>query len=219
MPTLVNLDASGAILPLAPGIPVRVGNGANPVTYSWSTLWNMSNSALQELNIYKVDDPEIIVTNNHIVSGIVYDKNEDGVIIATPLYQTHVLPETTVNLYSYTTQKHAAVLDAGIHVTVSSNTILCDGTPQTQASLGLLYLFGQQNPTGTKLWVDNNDVSTLITGQDCITVANTVDNWVNNTYITKSQIVANIVSNNITTTSEIDSVVWPTTEIGINKGV
>lgn len=118
---------------------------------------------------------------------------------------------SVVNLPQYLSMVQNRVLSTGITVPVSSNTnILSDGTSSTLASLALLSLYGQLNPTGTKTWVDNNGVVTIITGAECVTLATNVGNWVSNTYATVGVVLGEIAANTITTTVEIDSILWPT---------
>lgn len=212
MTTLVSLDASGAIIPLAPGNPVTTGAGANTVSYAWSTLWAMADADLLPLNIYRVADPVQQPANNQVVCGITYERFANT-IVATSMYQT-VAPSPSVSLNVYTDLVHYNVLYKGITVNVAEanstpKEILCDGTSSTQASLSLLALFGQNYPTQSKTWIDNNGVATSILGSECITLATEVGNWISNTYITYGTVLNGISNNSITTTAEIDAVVWP----------
>ena len=69
--TLVSVDLSGACLPLAPGVPITVGSGANTTTYQWSTLYSMSNTQLQALNIYPVNNSITIPTGLSALSKLI----------------------------------------------------------------------------------------------------------------------------------------------------
>lgn len=94
MPTLVSLDTSGAIIPLAPGSPVTIGVGANTTTIPWTTLWNMANTSLNALNIYMVADPSQTPANNQMVCGVVYE-HVANTIVATALLQNKPVVNTT----------------------------------------------------------------------------------------------------------------------------
>ena len=124
----------------------------------------------------------------------------------------------TVNdLRAYAAKAQAKVLAAGetFNVAASGATainILCDGEQSTRADLALLALYGQANPTGSKTWIDNNGVATVLSGSELVTLATLAGNWITDTYASLTQIIAQITATTptITTTAQIDGYQWPT---------
>lgn len=82
--------------------------------------------------------------------------------------------------------------------------VLVDGTNDTRADLGLLALFGQQNPTGTKTWLDNAGVTTQLTGAQLVTLTTLVGTWVSDCYPVLASVLAGVAAGSITTTAAID---------------
>ncbi|MDR3503119.1 MAG: hypothetical protein P4L79_11135, partial [Legionella sp.] len=164
---------------------------------------------------FQVADPVQTPANNQVSCGVVYE-HTGNTVIATTLYQTITPPiQTPISLYDYAAIAHNNVLMKGITVNVAASgqppvNILCDGSSSTRADLGLLALFGQVNPTGTKTWVDNNNISTIITGLQCISLATQIGEWIDNTYVILGQILASISATYTGTTEQIDKIVWPT---------
>ena len=122
---------------------------------------------------------------------------------------------TAADLVSYSQMKQQALLKAGITVNVAASgsptvNILCDGTNATRADLALLALFGQQNPTGTKQWLDNNDVVTTLTGTELVNLATLVGAWISDTYPTLVSVINQINASppTITTIAQIDAASW-----------
>lgn len=117
-------------------------------------------------------------------------------------------------LQGYLSRVHDSVLMRGITVNVgqpneAAVNVLCDGTSPTRADLGLLALFGQQDPTATKTWVDNNGASTMLSGAQFVTLAKLVGTWIDNTYTTLGSTMAAITAGTITSMAQIDAVQWP----------
>lgn len=118
------------------------------------------------------------------------------------------------DLAFYSKQKQFGLLEAGIVVDVTADgqarkTVLVDGTNPTRADLAMLALFGKDYPTESKIWVDNNGVSTLLTGEELIALATAAGNWVSNTYAFVGSLLGEIASGSITTTEQIDAAAWP----------
>lgn len=90
MSTLVSLNLSGAIQQLAVGQPIEVGVGNTATTYLWSQLAAMSNTQLQELNIYVAPDPANPPAGK-MVCGVVYELINNG-IVTTPILCDVPLP-------------------------------------------------------------------------------------------------------------------------------
>lgn len=121
-------------------------------------------------------------------------------------------PAFPVDLIGYAKAKQAALLAAGGTVNVAAAgaapiNVLCDGTSATRADLALLALFGQQSPTGTKLWLDNNGIATTLTGTQLVALATSIGTWVDNTYATLGTVLAGIAATpaTITTTAQVDA--------------
>jgi hypothetical protein len=215
MTTLVSVDLSGAIqlLPIGQSIEVK------GTTYLWSQLYNMTPANLQALNIYIAPDPAP-APNGKIICGVVYELY-NGSIITTPILQdpptSGVTPAVAIvanDLQQYVYSVHSKFLSVGITVNVGTVTqpinILCDGTPNTQASLALLILYGLQNPTATKTWLDNNNVASVLTGSQLVILGETVGNWIDNTYVTLSDVLQKIEAGTITVIDQITAIQWPT---------
>jgi len=122
---------------------------------------------------------------------------------------------TKTQLIAYVTTKQQNILAAGVTVNVAASgapavEILCDGTSSTRADLALLALFGQANPTGTKIWTDNNGVDTSVTGTELIALATIVGNWISSIYPFASGLVGQVNSGAVTTFVEVDAAAWPT---------
>jgi hypothetical protein len=85
--------------------------------------------------------------------------------------------------------------------------ILCDGTSSTRGDLAMLALSGQANPIATKTWLDNNGVSTVLTGTQFVSLAMQIGNWIDDTYAAVAPIVAAINASppTITTFAQIDT--------------
>lgn len=107
---------------------------------------------------------------------------------------------------------HASVLAAGIEVNVAAEgepekVVLCDGTNGTRASLALLALYGQINPLGTKLWIDNTGRPSALSGAECVALATRAGEWISGTYPVLAEVVGAIRATppGITTRSQIES--------------
>jgi hypothetical protein len=127
-----------------------------------------------------------------------------------------VSPLSITELGAYAETTWIRLLAAGrvFNVAASGSTavnVLCDGTSGTRADLSLLALFGQAYPSGTKTWVDNNKLSTLLTGSQFVALATLVGNWVADTYPALEALLNRIAAKppTVTTTAEIDAYVWP----------
>ncbi|MDR3461528.1 MAG: hypothetical protein P4L76_04335 [Beijerinckiaceae bacterium] len=125
-------------------------------------------------------------------------------------------PPTAMELKRHADKTWAALLAAGRIFNVSASgaaavSVLCDGTSGTRADLALLALFGQANPAGTKTWVDNNNVSTVLTGTQFVTLATVVGNWVADTYPALETLRGQIAATppTVATIAQIDAYVWP----------
>ena len=118
-------------------------------------------------------------------------------------------------LAGYASASWNSILAAGRIFNVAASgaavSVLCDGTNSTRADLALLALFGQANPTGTKTWIDNNGVSTVLTGAQFVTLATLAGNWVSDTYPALQTLLGEINATppTITTTAQIDAYAWP----------
>jgi hypothetical protein len=128
-------------------------------------------------------------------------------------------PEQTAiaiqNLITYAGNCLNNVLSKAIEFNVAASgapvlNVLCDGTNNTRADLGLLALFGLNNPNSTKVWIDNNNVSTTLTGTQLVQLTNLAGNWVSNCYLSYGNIVSQINAGTINTTTQIDAFQWPT---------
>lgn len=95
--SLVIVDSSGLCSLLAPGLTVNVGPAANVVSYQWSTLYNMANTDLKALNIYKVDN-SVTIPDGYSLNSIVYEYSNNAVL-ATPIFSQIpvVAPNTSVD--------------------------------------------------------------------------------------------------------------------------
>jgi hypothetical protein len=118
-------------------------------------------------------------------------------------------------LSDYAYAKMHAVLGAGQIFNVAESgqpalNVLCDGGTMTRADLSLLALYGQQNPSGVKTWVDNNNVATQLTGAQFVTLANLAMGWVADCYASIGTLLAQIAAGTITTTAPLDAFSWPT---------
>ncbi len=123
---------------------------------------------------------------------------------------------TVPQLLGYAEAKQQAILKAGKTFNVAASgaaavNVLCDGTNATRADLSMLALYGQQNPSGSKTWVDNNGLATVLTGAQLVTLATLAGNWITETYATIATVSAEIIATptTITTTAQIDAVTWP----------
>jgi hypothetical protein len=118
---------------------------------------------------------------------------------------------TKSQLTAYLTLSQQALFARGVSVNVNAGTsaapllILSDGTNSTRSDLGLLALFGQTNPTGTKTWIDNNGNATVLTGAQLIVLATLVGNWLTATYSAIPGLVQEITAGTITTFAQIDA--------------
>ena len=88
--------------------------------------------------------------------------------------------------------------------------VLVDAQPSTQSALNSLALWGTLNPTGTRTWVDNNEVSTVLTGAQFVALATAVFNRVENAFQYRTQAIANINSGSITLISQMSNLQFPT---------
>jgi hypothetical protein len=118
-------------------------------------------------------------------------------------------------LVAYAGASWAKLLAAGLIFNVAASgaavNVLCDGKNSTRADLALLTLFGQANPTGTKVWVDNGGVSTVLTGAQFVTLATLAGNWTSDTYPALQTLLGEINASppTVTTTAQIDAYAWP----------
>ncbi len=88
--------------------------------------------------------------------------------------------------------------------------ILVDAAPATQNALNSLALWGTLNPSGTRVWTDNNEVSTSLTGAQLVALATAVFNRVESAFSLRTTTIAQVKSATITLTSQIDAITWPT---------
>ncbi len=113
----------------------------------------------------------------------------------------------------YASYSQGVKLKAGVTVNVGTLLapvmVLSDGENSTRADLALLALFGQINPTGTQTWIDNNGVSTVLTGAQLVTLATAVGTWVSNTYAALAGLLAQISAGAVTTTAQVVTFAWP----------
>lgn len=126
----------------------------------------------------------------------------DGTVSAPPL-----LP---VDLRAYAVQAQAALLAAGQTFNVAAAAqpaapVLCDGTSSTRADLALLALYGQNDPSGSKTWIDNAGKVTVLTGAQLVMLATLAGTWVSDTYAALASVVAGVAAGRIKTTAEIDA--------------
>lgn len=105
---------------------------------------------------------------------------------------------TAAALRAYAAARLAAVLAAGRTFNVASgdlpHDVLCDGTNDTRADLAILALYGQANPTGTKVWVDNDGVSTTLTGAELVTLVTAAGTWIADGYAVLGSVLAGIAA-------------------------
>ncbi|WP_375455648.1 hypothetical protein [uncultured Methylobacterium sp.] len=106
----------------------------------------------------------------------------------------------------------AAVLAHGVVVNVAEAgaapvPVLCDGTNQTRADLGLLALFGQAYPAGTKTWIDNEGVVTMLTGAQLVRLSTLVGEWISSTYPRLGAIEARIAAGTLADLPAVDAAV------------
>ena len=125
-------------------------------------------------------------------------------------------PQFPSGLVAYAAASWAKLLAAGRLFNVATSgasavSVLCDGKNSTRADLALLTLFGQANPTGTKVWVDNGGVSTVLTGAQFVTLATLAGNWTSDTYPALQTLLGEINASppTVTTTAQIDAYAWP----------
>lgn len=121
--------------------------------------------------------------------------------------------QAMLNSYASTVQGKVLAIARTYNVAASGATavnVLCDGTNSTRADLGLLALYGQTNPTGTKSWVDNNGATTQLTGTQCVQLATLVGSYIDTIYAALGTLLGQISSGTITTTAQIDAYTWPT---------
>ncbi len=117
---------------------------------------------------------------------------------------------TPASLTVYAASALAAKFVAGetFNVAASGSTpvpILCDGTNDTRADLGLLALYGQDNPTGTRTWIDNNGVASVLTGAQFVTLATLAGTWVSDCYPVLATVLTGIASGKVTKASDVDA--------------
>ena len=129
---------------------------------------------------------------------------------ATSSVVAYAPPAAPVDLKGYALQAQAEHLLAGqtFNVAASGATpvqVLCDGTNDTRADLALLALFGQDNPAGTKTWLDNTGKTTVLTGAQLVTLATLAGNWIADTYPALVGVMGGIAAGTVTTTAEIDA--------------
>jgi hypothetical protein len=131
--------------------------------------------------------------------------------IATAMAAPEPSPAQSL-LIAYAQARQQTLLAAGITVNLGASgqaavPVLCDGTYPTMTDLALLGLWGQANPTGSKSWVDNNRVATVLTGAQFVMLATIVGNWVQSTYPDLLDIVNEITVQppGITTYAAIDA--------------
>ncbi|WP_158812074.1 hypothetical protein [Beijerinckia sp. L45] len=122
---------------------------------------------------------------------------------------------STANLALYAAKVQTAVLAKGqtFNVATSGATainVLCDATNDTRSDLALLALFGQQNPTGSKSWLDNNGNVTALTGAECVQLATLAGTYIDSVYAAMGTLLSQITAGTVTTTAQIDAYVWPT---------
>lgn len=137
----------------------------------------------------------------------------DGVSLTAPGFTAP--PLTAADLVASAKRMQEQVLATGITVNVAASgasaiNILADGTNDTRADLALLALYGQANPTGTKTWLDNNGVSTVLTGVELVMLATLIGNWVSATYPVLATVIADIAAGSVTTPAQIVAAPWPT---------
>ena len=125
---------------------------------------------------------------------------------------------TSSQLIAKLAEVQQRLLHTGITVNVAAPgdpvvNILCDGTSATRADLTLLALYGQVNPTGTKTWVDNNNIATVLTGTEMIRLATLIGNWITDTYATLADNTSLINNSIITSYAQINGITWPTSRL------
>ena len=118
-------------------------------------------------------------------------------------------------LTAYANEAWSAVLAKGQVFDVAAAgaapvNILCDGANTTRADLGLLALFGQTNPSGSKTWIDNAGVSTVLTGAELVQLSTLAGNWIADTYPALQILLGQIAAGTVTTTAQVDAYAWPT---------
>ncbi len=119
-------------------------------------------------------------------------------------------PPPPLDLRAYAASALAAKFAAGETFNVAASgsvalPILCDGTNDTRADLGLLALYGQDNPTGTRAWIDNDGVASVLTGAQFVTLATLAGTWVSDCYPVLATILAGIASGKVTAAAQIDA--------------
>ena len=90
--------------------------------------------------------------------------------------------------------------------------VLCDGTHDTRDDLVELVAFGKASPSGTRVWLDNADVATTLTGEQLVTLDTLVRAWRSSIYTAHGTLLAAITASPpaITTTAQVDAFAWPT---------
>lgn len=133
-----------------------------------------------------------------------------GQVYADGQFST-ITPAPPIPLTLYAERVRDVRLTEGATFNVAPSVqILSDGTNSTRADLGLLALYGQANPAGTKTWVDNNGKVTVLTGAQLVTLTELVGAWVSDMYAAYGEILSGLASGSITTAAQIDNYAWPT---------
>ena len=121
-------------------------------------------------------------------------------------------PPPPVNLKRYASAAHSRALAAGqvFNVAPDGQTavpVLCDGLNSTRADLALMVLNAQDDPNATQTWVDNNGLTTILTGPQIVRLAKLAGTWMSQTYPTLGHVLAGLTADppTITTTAQIDS--------------
>lgn len=138
----------------------------------------------------------------------------DEVLIVAGLPATGLASLTKEQLLDHGEAVQAIVFAKGsvfnVGTIATPVNILCDGTEKTSGRLALLLAWGQANPTATDAWKDNNRVFTELTGAQFVTLATLAGAWIKNIYAFEGDIETEINAGTITTTAQIDALVWPT---------
>lgn len=155
------------------------------------------------------DIPALWTDDVTAVAGIApgWVKGSDGTFAAP------VAPAPTGDmLRSYAATRLATTFAAGRTFNVAASDkpakpVLCDGTNDTRADLAILALFGQGAPAGTKVWVDNDGVSTTLTGAELVALVTAAGTWIADGYATFGQVLAGIAASppTVATLADVDA--------------
>lgn len=97
--SLVSVDMTGHCQLLAPGNPITVANGANSTTYPWNQVYAMTDTQLNALNIYRIDN-SLQIPAGMTLNSVTYSY-ANGAVTVNPVYSATPSANVTPSFTTY----------------------------------------------------------------------------------------------------------------------